>query len=922
MSLEDMQPNRQPDIEWSNLSFSERLTSMGSRVLCRLVLALGMIGWDGRVPAAELPPQVGAFFAAHCVSCHDAQTKKGGLDLAALPPAFDDPATVARWVRLYDRVKAGEMPPASRPRPPQTETGLALQAVADTLNAAEAARRTRDGRSNVRRLNRIEFENTLRDLLDLPWLEVKDLLPDDGRDQGYTKSAAALDVSPILMAKLGEAIDKALDAATAKWAVPPEAEHRILYANQQYDFKILMGGGDAIMLTKDMKYDESRFPMPSATNADGPYPKGKWSYGGMYKGLGEAEKAGVFKEPSTVGMTRTFGESFGGRFNFAPLHPGRYRIGVSAWSYWWDKGEVKPAPRTGAIGVYVGSRVVGFFDAPSLKPTWSEDTIDLEPKPGNTLRAAGASFLDAHVYFSQGQIKGYTGPGVAIDRLVIDGPLYDEWPPNSHRILFGTLPVVSYPKLPSGHPRPVRELPRQRTIGANNSPGRLVPGTAVSDDPPGDARRLLAKFLPRAFRRPVEPAEVERYAAVFDARLKDGVCFEDALKLAYRTALLSPDFLFLSEPVGSLDGYALASRLSYFLWNSMPDEALTTAARAGTLTEPATLKQQTERMLADPKAGRFVQDFLDQWLDLRDFDSTSPDRRLYPEYNPHLEDAIRREPSEFFQFALRRNLRVAELYHTGINMVNQRLAEHYGFSGVEGTRFRQKDVNANTVPRGGLLTMAATMKVTANGTTTTPVKRGAWVNRKVLGTPPQPPPADVPAVEPDVTGATTIREQLARHRNNAVCAACHARIDPPGFALESYDVIGGLRESYRATESKKATDFVKRYPGLLGPEGKFGSHTHFGYRDGPTVDASGELATGEAFNGLLTYRKLLVSTPPRQRQLARNLVNQLVLYSTGAPVGFADRAAVERILDEAGGNNPGVRALIESAIRSPLFQNK
>ncbi len=814
------------------------------------------------------------------------------------------------------------MPPASRPRPPQAETDLALKAVADALTVPETARRARDGRSTVRRLNRIEFENTLRDLLDLPWLEVKDLLPDDGRDHGYTKSAAALDVSPILLAKFGEAIDKALDSATAKWAVPPEAEHRTLYANQQYDYKVLMGGGDAVMLTKDRMYDASRFPMPSATNADGPFPKGKWSFGGKYKGLGEAERGGAFKEPSTVGMTRTFGEAFGGRFNFAPLHPGRYRVGVSAWSYWWDKGEVKPAPRTGAVGVYVGSRVIGFFDAPSLKPTFSEAMIDLDPKENNNLRAAGASFLDAHVYFAQRQIKGYTGPGVAIDKLVIDGPLHDEWPPASHRILFGNLPVVPFHKLPPGQPRPVRQLPKQKSRGANNGPGRLVPGTAVSDDPPGDARRLLARFLPRAFRRPVEPAEVERYAAVFDGRSKAGACFEDALKTAYRTALLSPDFLFLTEPVGPLDGYALASRLSYFLWNSMPDEALTAAARAGTLTEPAILKQQTERMLADPKAGRFVQDFLDQWLDLRDFDATSPDRRLYPEFNPHLEDAIRREPAEFFQLALRKNLRVSELFHTGINVVNQRLAEHYGLTGLEGARFQQKNVNPNTVPRGGLLTMAATMKVTANGTTTTPVKRGTWVHRKVLGTPPQPPPPDIPAVEPDVTGATTIREQLAKHRNHAACAACHARIDPPGFALESYDVIGGLRESYRATESKKATDFVKRYPGLLGPDGKFGSHAHFNYRDGPPVDPSGALPTGEAFDGLLAYRKLLVSTPQRQRQLARNLAHQLVLYSTGAPGGFADRAAVERILDEAGGNNPGVRLLIEAVVRSPLFRNK
>ncbi len=871
------------------------------------------------VSAADPPIETREFVDNHCVSCHGGGVTSGGLDITKLSTDPRDPVAVAAWVRVFDRVRAGEMPPPKKTQPAKADADKFLATVATGITARERKRYETEGRTTVRRLNRIEFENTLRDLLDLPWLQVKDLLPDDGRVGGYTKSAAALDVSPILLAKYAEAIDKALDAATAKYAVPPEVERRKMYANQQYDFKVLMGGGDTVMLTPDQKYDDSRFPMPSATKEDGAYPNGKWSYGGKYKGLGEAEKGGVFKEPSTVGMTRTFGESFGGRFNFAPVHPGRYRIGVSAWSYWWDKGEVKPAPRTGSIGVYCGSRVIGFFDAPSLKPTWSEVMVDLEPTIDNSVRAAGASFLDAHVYFSQGQIKGYHGPGVAIDHLVIDGPLYDEWPPPSHRHLFGTLPIVPFAKLPADQPKPKREVPQQHTRGAINGPGRLVMGSTVSEDQAGDARRLLGKFLPRAFRRPVTANEIERYAVIADARIKDKVCFEDALKEAYRVALLSPDFLFLSEAAGKLDGYSLASRLSYFLWNSCPDDALLATAKAGKLTDPAGLKATTDRMLGDPKAERFHQDFLDQWLDLRDFDSTSPDKQLYPEFQPCLDDAMRREPAEFFREALRHDLPASQLFLTGINVINQRLAEHYGITGVNGTKFRRVDIDTKTIPRGGLLTMAAVCKVTANGTTTSPVKRGAWVMKKILGTPPQAPPPDVPAVEPDVKGATTIREQLALHRDNPGCASCHAKFDPPGFALESFDPIGGWRDTYRATEGKKSPDFTKLYPGFLGADGKFGGHAHFGFRAGPPVDPSGELADGRKFGGLREYQTLILADP---RMASRNLVNQLVTYSTGASVGFADREAIDAIMTKAGGNNPRVRSLIGEIVQSPLFLNK
>ncbi len=893
----------------------ERQNNLTLRLSTGLVFALAILG--GHLSAAEVPGDVKSFFEKHCLECHDAQSKKGGLDLSTGQANLADLQSYLRWVRIHDRVESGEMPPKDSSRPKPEELTPVLGWLNRTLADEVTNRRGKNGRSIVRRMNRAEFENTLRDLLDVPWIEVQELLPEDGRSDGYTKTAAALDVSPVLLAKYSEAIDKALMAAVAKWSVPPEVERRTLYANHQYDYKVLMGGGDAIMLTPDMKYDESRFPMPSATNADGNYPNGKWQFGGKYKGLGEAENDGAFKEGCTVGMTRTFGESFNGRFNFAPVHPGRYQIAISAWSYWWDKGEVKPSPRSGTVGVYCGSRLLGFVDAPSLKPTYTEINVDIEPKEESPLRAAGASFLDAHVYFSQGQIKAYSGAGVAIDKLTVTGPLYDEWPPASHRRLFGNLPVVPFHKLPADLPKPERPRTFPHARGVINGPGRLVPGMTVPVNAQADARQLLSLFLPRAFRRPVTDAEVQRYAAIADARGKEGVSFEEAMLAAYRTALLSPDFLFLNEPAGQLDGYALATRLSYFLWNSTPDDELLAAAKSGALNDPKGLRTAAERLLNDPKADRFFQDFLDQWLDLRDFDLTSPDKHLYPEFQPYLEDAMRREPREFFKYVIRNRFTASQLLTTSVNIVSQRLAEHYGISGVDGTRFRRIDVDQTKNTRGGLLTMAAVCKVTANGTTTSPVKRGAWVMKKILGQPPQPPPPDVPAVEPDVKGATTIREQLAKHRNDAACASCHARFDPPGFALENFDVIGGRRDFYRATEGKKAPDFAQIFRAYLTPENEFKNHVNF--RDGQPVDPSGELIDGRKFADLREYQAVLVGDT---KSFSRNLANQLVLYATGAPVEFADRPAVDGILKGAGGGNPQVTELVHQIIQSSLFLNK
>jgi hypothetical protein len=309
-----------------------------------------------------------------------------------------------------------------------------------------------------------------------------------------------------------------------------------------------------------------------------------------------------------------------------------------------------------------------------------------------------------------------------------------------------------------------------------------------------------------------------------------------------------------------------------------------------------------ERMLDGPKARQFTENFCGQWLGLRDIDFTAPDFLLYPEYDEALKVAMVDEAHLFFAELLRRDRGVANLVASDFTFLNGRLARHYGIPGVEGMEMRKVKLPPNS-HRGGVITMASVLKVTANGTNTSPVVRGAWVMDRILGRPPAPPPAGVPAVEPDVRGATTIREQLAKHRNTPACNACHAKIDPPGFALENYDVIGGWRESYRTRGGGKAVVIDgRRMP----------------YGEGKKIDPSDEFK-GEKFADIDGLRAILLKD---KEQLARALAEKLVTYATGAPPAAPDRAEIEAVVKNARAKDYGVRTLVHEVVQSKLFQFK
>jgi hypothetical protein len=461
---------------------------------------------------------------------------------------------------------------------------------------------------------------------------------------------------------------------------------------------------------------------------------------------------------------------------FYPPDRGRYRIRISAKAVQSDGKPVAFRVDAGPMLMGTKNHLVDYFEVPAGKPTVIEFIDHFEAR--NHIRISPYGLATAHTLNKIGADK-YTGPGLAVEWVEVEGPLHDAWPPESHRRILGEL--------------------RQEKAAAPGNRNRLE---VVSKDVDADAMRILQGFARRAFRRAVSEEDVQPFVDLAKSKLAEGYSFESGVRVALKAVLVSPEFLFLREEAGTLNDFALAARLSYFLWSTMPDDELLAVAEKKELARADVLRAQVERMLNHPKARAFVANFTGQWLGLRDIDFTEPSHLLYPEYDAMLRAAMVKETELFFAELLKNDLSLTNLVASDFTLLNERLAKHYRIAGVEGVAFRRVKLPAGS-HRGGVLTMASVLKTTANGTTTSPVVRGAWVLDRILGSPPSPPPANVPVIEPDIRGATTIREQLAKHRATPSCNACHEKIDPPGFALESFDVIGGWRDNYRTTGSGK-----------------------------------------------------------------------------------------------------------------------
>lgn len=844
------------------------------------------------------------FLEKHCFECHDEDTKKGGLNLAVLQQQFSDPANFTVWNKVHDAVQSGEMPPKKKGLPDTRESEAFLSALDRALDLEDSARQAQSGRAVLRRLTASEYENTLRDLLSLPELKVRDLLPADGTRHGFDKIGEALDFSHVQLAQYLEAAERALDAAICTQPKAPEPTTYRMYPASSFKFRQALGSGNGVLL-QNLQPDP-QWPAPGEMN------------GGKYgEGIRAAEAAGVAKSTSSVALLDRGIEGWYPSTLFAPVHTGHYRLRFSTWSLWWNAGQVEPSKRVETATLFSGPdrqgnfRTLGYFDAPSLTPR--EHRLELLMGPGDEVifDAASIFWRGLQVRQLKGGAAAHSGPGVALDWFEASGPFYDQWPTPSHQRLFGNLPITPF-DANCGLKPPERSVPRQTRGYAspsatqiNQVSNNLKLHSVHSDSPVEDAQRLLSRFLPAAFRRSVNQEEVSQYVRLVEERLAKKDSFELAMRHAYKSILTSPNLLFRSEAPGALSQDALATRLSLWIWNSCPDEELLQLARNGRLRDPGVLKQQLQRLLRDTKGERFIQDFTNQWLKLRDIDATDPDPQLYPEFERFLKESMLQETRLFFRALLMENLPSTQILRSKFLIVNQRLAEHYGLPDVSGNRFRKVELPPGSL-RGGFIAQASVLKVTANGTVTNPVLRGAFLNERILGVPIPPPPPGIVAVDPDTRGATTPREQLAKHRVEK-CAACHAKIDPPGFALESFDVIGGQRSLYRSVQHGTPSNF--KFPDGRGVK----------FKDGKHVDPSGENANGVSFTNLNEFCSIALQDPDTP---ARAFLCQMIAYATGAEITYADRREIKRILELTRPEGHRIRSLLEALVESELFGKK
>ena len=880
---------------------------IGIKLACLFRIGLGYFGlicstsMAGAAEPSDLPQGTVGFVNQYCADCHDRHTLEGGLDLTALKFKLTDPDNFATWIKVYDRASTGMMPPAEEPRPAPTDLAAFTTVVAESLSAFELEQTARNGRAPRRRLNRDEYQNVVRDLLDAPWLQLKSRLPEDPIAHHYTKSGDSLDMSHVQLGRYIDVADYALREVMAKQINRPQTTVKRYYARAQPTF---------VRNTWKHTNEQERTVIP-VNGYESQYElfgqdASKFTVGESDPAIREIE--GFVEVASQVNNYLMWFDQFS-----APV-AGRYKIRLNAFSawigpssrepgmphQWWipDLANVMPSTRTEPVTVYAETyprkyRLMGKFDAqtePSVHEmeVWLLKSETIHPDASRLFRSRqGASRFRNPLATKDGS------PGVGFRWLEVEGPLIEQWPSAGHRLLFGDLPLESV-------------AASDDTPTGNKSVSRV---DVVSRSPEVDAERLLRRFLMRAYRHPSTEDDVKRFLAVARGVWQSGGSFADAMVTAYTAALSSPQFLTLPADPGPLDGYALAERLSFFLQNTAPDQELRSLAADGRLCDPQVLRAATDRLLDSPKSAQFIEHFTDYWLDLRKVSEVSPDPVMYSDYylDDLLSESSLEETRAFVTELVRHNLPVRNLIDSDFVTINEKLAELYGLPGVEGVGIRRVPVPAES-PRGGLLTQASVLKITTNGNVTSPVTRGAWILDRILGRPPSPPPPSVPAVEADTRGATTIREQLRLHRNSATCAACHRDIDPPGFALESFDVAGGWRERYRGVDANVLAEVGVGHVGQ-----KFEFHYAL------PVDSTGEMSNGTRFTGIRDFKQILLRD---EAQLARNVASQLVVYATGTPVRFSDRALIEQVIHRSRASEYGFRTLIHGVVQSPLFRNK
>ncbi|MBM63883.1 MAG: hypothetical protein CL484_13130 [Acidobacteria bacterium] len=779
-----------------------------------------------------------ALLDRYCVSCHNGRTRTAGLTLDSMDLAkIEDGAAV--WEHVLRRLRAGAMPPAGRPRPDAESTQHFVTWLEEELDRA-VVEVPNPGRRAIHRLNRAEYANVIRDLFALE-VDVQAFLPPDDEHHGFDNIADVLSVSPTLIERYLSAAQKISQLVVGDLALRPVAVTYPVNGGLVQDGAISLDlplgsrGGVAI---------EHNFPV------DGEYvirvDLRKQEYG-YVRGLGVPHQLDIRLDGVQVG---------------------EFTVGRE-----WESGQLPPMGYAGKFDQV--------FDSRSF-PEW--ETYALSAHEGLETRVT--------------VVGGRHSVGIAFDRrsALPEGIL--PLPPDRSSYSY------SQDEMQDGNPAvaTVQVIGPYNASGVSELPSRLTlfkcqptDGTASSEE--SCARTILKDLARRAFRRPATESDVEMLLGFYREGRKVSD-FEGGVQTAVERILVDPEFLFRIEtdPLGALAGKAypisgleLASRLSFFLWSSIPDDELLDAAARGDLQDSVVLDQHVRRMLADPRAAALVENFGTQWLQLRKLKNAVPDTATYTSFDENLRDAMLQETQLFLQHEIREDRPLVNLLRANYTFANERLAKHYGIPDVYGVHFRPVTYPVGT--RSGLLGHASILTITSYANRTSPVVRGVWLLDNFLGTPPPPPPPDVPSLPgASGSGATrSVRERLEQHRDNPVCASCHNTIDPLGFALEEYDAIG----RWRATN---------------------GGGTPFD--TGIPIDASGTLVDGTEVHGLTGLQAVILS---REDQFVETVAEKMLTYALGRTLEHYDMPVVRSISRQIASDDLTWSSLITRIVKSTPF---
>ncbi len=821
-------------------------------------------------------PEVIAYLNRYCTACHGAELQQADRrfdELGELLRTHESSSTVLR--EILDVLNRGEMPPADEDvkQPSRLETEQVVNYLTQELK--RIAQIAIPKSTVMRRLNRYEYVNTMRDLLGLRpgFFSMTSDFPVDALREGFDNNGEALILSEIQLRRYLEVASMSIEAASYFGAEQPKSKSWVYSGNDfngvdQYesapvtwrlfvdDQSIEIGHGQPVERHPNFVND---FVKQGGVPADGWYTIGVeaaamdrilhgYEHEEFNRFRDQPLKLSLWVAPNIELLSKNAADQrqLIKVWDLADQTPQWMSVRV-----WLNKGAVPFLSWTNGISSKGNIRRVAEKHHPEvIRPTKTQiDAASL----GNREMQAIVKKLDKN---RENPLLSevYHGPRVRIGKFSITGPMYDRWPPVSHQLLYGNETEPSHLKI----------------------------------------AETLLRFATRAFRRPVKLSEIQHYVDHVEEQVAKGRARDDAVKQGLAAILISPRFLFLDEgndqKPGDLNSHELAARLSYFLWGSMPDKALMLAANNDTILNQEVLREHALRMINHQKSNDFVQHFADTWLGISNLGSMPPDPRAFESYyRDRLEKHFKTETYLFLSELMMNNQSVIHMLDCDYTFLNGELAAHYGIHGVYGEDFKKVRLDSDD-RRGGLLGHGSILTLTANGIETSPVVRGVWILEKILGTPPAPPPPDVDPIEPDIRGSVTIVEQLKKHRSVATCEACHRKIDPLGFALEFFDPVGAYRSHYSGSANSKWL-----------------------------IDGSGRLPTGETFQDERGMKSALLA---KKHLFVETLTEKLATYAAGRSMGFADRQELLEIAAASEREGFGFRDLIVRVITSDIFRSR